>query len=86
MGASLYWRQDLWIWHSLFGMAGSNNDINMLHRSLVFFSLTKCTTPQIFYKINGNPFDKGYYLADGIYPSWVTFVKTVRNSTDEKCK
>jgi hypothetical protein len=78
--------QDLWIWHSFFGMAGSNNDIIVLHRSLVFSMLIKCTAPQISYVINGNPYDKGYYLSDGIYPSWSTFVKTVCNPADEECK
>lgn len=27
---------DLWIWHAFFGVAGSNNDINILDRSPVF--------------------------------------------------
>jgi hypothetical protein len=39
-------------------MAGSNNDINVLHRSPVFSRLTECIAPQISYEINGNPFDK----------------------------
>jgi hypothetical protein len=36
--------------------------------------------------INGNPYDKGYYLDDDIYPSWSTIVRTVCNHADEKYK
>jgi hypothetical protein len=67
-------------------MVGSNNDINVLHRSPAISRLTERTAPQISYVINSNPYDKVYYLADGIYHSWATFVKTVRNPADEKCK
>ncbi|GKE41825.1 ALP1-like protein isoform X1 [Tanacetum coccineum] len=31
--------QDLWIWHAFFGVAGSNNDINVLRQSLVLDDL-----------------------------------------------
>jgi hypothetical protein len=65
-------------------MAGSNNYINVLHRSPVFNRLMQGKAPQVSYEINGNEYDKPYYLANGIYPKWVTLVKIVRNPTRKR--
>lgn len=69
--------EDLWIWHCYFGLPGSHNDINVLHRSHLFARLA-CGTA-LGCNVNVRDYDKGYYLADVIYPSWSTFVKTVSN-------
>ncbi|XP_062182148.1 uncharacterized protein LOC133886469 [Phragmites australis] len=68
---------NLWIWHAFFGMPGSLNDINVLHRSNIFTRLTDGTAPNVSYTVNGNRYDMGYYLGDGIYPEWATIVKAI---------
>jgi hypothetical protein len=78
--------QDLWIWHAFFGMSGSHNGINVLHRSPIFARLAEGKGPLVKYNINGHDYDMGYYLADAIYPSWATFVKTIPEPQGNKKK
>ena len=77
---------DLWIWHAFFGVAGSNDDINVLNQSTLFIEELKGQAPQVHYAVNGNQYSAGYYLADGIYPEWAVFVKSISLPITEKDK
>ncbi|XP_071676483.1 uncharacterized protein [Lolium perenne] len=77
---------DLRIWHAFFGVPGSNNDINVLNQSPLFTEVLQGNAPQVEYYVNGQQYKKGYYLADGIYPEWAVFVKTVPLPQTDKDK
>lgn len=76
--------KDLRIWHAFFGMAGSNNDLNVLDRSPVFDDLANGRTHPVEFMVNGHSYDMGYYLADKIYPDWATLVKTNSHPVNAK--
>ncbi|XP_047949145.1 uncharacterized protein LOC125194978 [Salvia hispanica] len=67
----------LWIWHAYFGVAGSNNDINVLNSSNLFADQCRGRGPAIEFTANRRQYHMGYYLADGIYPRWPVFLKTI---------
>ncbi|KAL0863848.1 hypothetical protein Bca101_042966 [Brassica carinata] len=68
---------DLWIWHAFFGAPGTLNDINVLDRSPVFDDIINGQAPQVNFSVNGNEYDLAYYLIDGIYPKWRTFIQSI---------
>ena len=69
---------DLWIWHAYFGVAGSNNDINVLDQSPIFDDMLMGKAPDAPFEVNGNRYKYGYYITDGIYPPYATLVKAKR--------
>nr|GEW84725.1 protein ALP1-like [Tanacetum cinerariifolium] len=64
--------------------SSANNDINVLDNSPLFDDLIDDKALVAPYVVNGVDFEKGYYLADGIYPQWATFVKSFMVANDVK--
>ncbi|KAI5337637.1 hypothetical protein L3X38_016908 [Prunus dulcis] len=77
---------DCWVWHAFFGVAGSHNALNMLGQSPVFNDVLRGHSPQVTYQINNTVYSGAYYLADGIYPRRIIFVKTIPNPQSEEEK
>ncbi|XP_023644453.1 uncharacterized protein LOC111832376 [Capsella rubella] len=81
--------QDLWIWHAFFGLPCTLNDINILDRFPVFNDIFKERAPKYKYVVNGNQYSLGYYLTDGIYPKWATFIQSISSlfaTQQEACR
>ena len=43
----------------------------------MFSDIVEGRAPPISYKVNDKSYSMGYYLADGVYPSWTILVKTI---------
>ncbi|XP_013585405.1 PREDICTED: uncharacterized protein LOC106294396 [Brassica oleracea var. oleracea] len=69
-----------------FGCPGTLNDINVLDRSSVFDDVEQGNTPRVNFFVNQRPYNMAYYLADGIYPSYPTFIKLIRLPQSEPNK
>ncbi|XP_062014389.1 uncharacterized protein LOC133730899 [Rosa rugosa] len=65
-------------------MSGSCNNLNVITKSPLFDELTAGRAPQIQFQVNNRICNLGYYLADGIYHRWVTFVKSIPRPTRPK--
>ncbi|GJU13537.1 nucleotide-binding alpha-beta plait domain-containing protein [Tanacetum coccineum] len=65
-------------------VAGASNDINVLDNSPLFDDLLDDKAHVAPFVVNGVGYEKGYYLADGIYPQWATFVKSFTVANDAK--
>ncbi|CAH9093167.1 unnamed protein product [Cuscuta europaea] len=60
--------------------------MNDVVRADPFFAPKKDALNKVNYMVNNNIYNQCYYLADGIYPTWATFVKTISNpDTPKKC-
>nr|GEV62215.1 integrase, catalytic region, zinc finger, CCHC-type, peptidase aspartic, catalytic [Tanacetum cinerariifolium] len=74
--------------HGLPGSLGSidcaNNDLTVLNHSPLFDDLLDDIAPVVPFEVNIVTFEKGYYLADGIYPQWAAFVKSLTVARDER--
>ena len=58
----------------------------MLERSHVFNELAEGLAPVVHYSINSHDYTMEFYVADGIYPKWATFVKTIPAPQGQKSK
>jgi len=53
---------------------------------LVVVEVLQGRAPEVQFMVNGNEYNMGYYLTDGIYPEWATFVKSVPRPLSAKDK
>jgi hypothetical protein len=73
-----------WFWHTSCGHPGTNNDINIWDKSeLQQQFLSGFHDVDFEFELDGQKFNKLWYLVDGIYPTLARFVKTIPVPIDE---
>ncbi|KAK1660474.1 hypothetical protein QYE76_048633 [Lolium multiflorum] len=56
---------------------------HILHGQERLHRLAKGQAPAVNFEVNGHAYKKGYYLADGIYPTYATFLKTIPSPSNK---
>jgi hypothetical protein len=77
---------DLYIHHAYFGSPGAMNDLNVMHNSPIFDSLTSGNLVYPKFTINGHDCHLPYLVVDGIYPPRANMVKTISYPKTDKEK
>ncbi|XP_057524025.1 uncharacterized protein LOC130803843, partial [Amaranthus tricolor] len=67
-------------------MPCSYNDLNVLYRSPLLVDLFEGRAPPVNFTVNGNKYGMAYYLTDGIYPKWATFIQSITESQTAKVR
>ena len=78
--------QGLHIWHILFGLLGSNNDLNVLDRLPLIHDMLVGEACDMTFEVNGQTYNRYYLLANVIYPHWSCFVQSIHQPCDVKRK
>ncbi|XP_056858232.1 uncharacterized protein LOC130507549 [Raphanus sativus] len=68
------------------GKDSTLNDINVLDRSPVFDDIIEGRAPRLEYVVNGHKYKLAYYLTDGIYPKWSTFIQSILRPQGPKAR
>jgi hypothetical protein len=69
----------LYVWHAVFGYAGTLNDLTIWDNSFLLHSICDGSFEMLDFQftIGGEEFDKLWMLVDGIYPQLSRFVKPI---------
>ncbi|KAK1677264.1 hypothetical protein QYE76_038112 [Lolium multiflorum] len=86
VGISSYQKCTATIRMLTYGVASDFVDeyVRMSESSCLEAMLAHGQSPDVNFEINCHHYNKGYYLADGIYPPWATLVKTIRCPNSEQ--
>ena len=57
-----------------------------MNQSPIYLAERNGTAPNSSFSVNGRFYKRGYYLTDGIYPTYSTFVKAYKHPNDPKEK
>uniref|UniRef100_A0A1J3FQP9 Nuclease HARBI1 n=1 Tax=Noccaea caerulescens TaxID=107243 RepID=A0A1J3FQP9_NOCCA len=60
--------------------------MNVLDRSPVFDDIINGVAPQVHFSVNGHEYGLAYYLTNGIYPNWSTFIQSIKLPRGPKAK